>query len=104
MTPKEAYIKCYNENRRIPELENIIATDSYYSYRYASDVIKGRWESCEKNIATHSEYSYYYAHYVIKGPFNLCHPIIFSSIYKNDYIIFLKSINYDLNKISEWLI
>ena len=39
MTPQEAYHKCVQENSRIPELEGIIATDSYYSYCYARDMI-----------------------------------------------------------------
>ena len=78
MTPKDAYEKCRKKDKRILELEKIISTDSYYSYRYA--------------------------YIIIGGPFEKCHSIIFNSDYKNDYIIFLKSINYDLNKISEWLI
>lgn len=106
MTPQEAYLKCKNKKKRIPELESIIAIDSYYSYCYARDVIKGRWEECEKTIANDSEWSYVYAYEVIKGPFYLCHPIIFNSEYKDGYINFLKSINYDFNEISEceWLI
>jgi hypothetical protein len=130
MTPQEAYYRCKNENCRIPELESIISINSYYSYLYARDVIKGRfiegekliardlyysycyavqiikgrWEECEKTIATHPEHSYWYAHNVIKGPFHLCHSIIFNSSFKDGYIDFLKSINYDLNEISEWLI
>ena len=78
MTPKEAYLKCKNEKKRIPELESIVATDLYYSYCYARDLIK--------------------------GPFELCHSIIFNSEYKDRYVNFLKSINYDLNQIGEWLI
>jgi hypothetical protein len=130
MTPQEAYYKCKNKNCRVPKLESIISTNFYYSYLYARDlikgrfiegekliatdlyysycyavqIIKGRWEECEKTIATHPEHSYWYAHNVIKGPFHLCHPIIFNSEYKDDYLKFLKSINYDLNEISEWLL
>ena len=82
MTPKEVYYKCHYEVKRIPELENIIAIDPFYSY--------------------------WYAFYVIKGPFLLCHPIIFNSEYKDGYINFLKSINYDFKEIyeqyGEWLI
>jgi len=130
MTPEEAYLKCYNENRTILELESIIvldsewsylyacniikdrwkkgeksiATDSYWSYYYACNVIKGRFEEGEKIIATELYWSYYYACNVVKGPFNLCHPVIFNSIWKNKYIRFLKSINCDLTEIGEWLI
>jgi hypothetical protein len=156
MTPKEACLKCSNENRRILELESIIAADPKYSYKYARDVIKGRfkkgersiatdkifsyryardiikrrWKQGEKSIiidieyayhyandvikgkfiegessiATHPEHSYSYVHNVIKGPFPLAHPIIFNSKWKYNYINFLKSINYDLSEIEEWLI
>ena len=99
MSPAEAYNKCSNENRRIPELESIIATSATYSYWYSRNVIKGRFEEGEKSVATNSEYSYWYARNVIKGPFHLCHPIIFNFERKKDYIDFLKS--YDL---IEWLI
>jgi hypothetical protein len=156
ISPKEAYFKCKKENRRISELENVIATDPDYSYRYARSVIKGRWEGGEKSIATRPECSYWYASHIIKGRFKegeksiatdsecsylyayniikgrwedgeksiatdsewsylyardlikghfeLCHHIIFNSKYKDEYVNFLKSINYDLNKISEWMI
>jgi hypothetical protein len=130
MTPQEAYLKCENENRRISELESVIVNDPYYSYRYARDVIKGRWEEgekviisdlnssyfyacdvvkgkweeAEKIIATDLESSYWYARHVLKSTFELCHPIIFNSEYRDRYVNFLKSINYDLNKIGEWLI
>jgi hypothetical protein len=101
MTPQEAYFKCKNQKKRIPELEDVIATDPLYSYMYAENVIKGRFEECEKTIATDSTYSYLYARSVIKKPFHLGHAKILNSKHKNHYIEFLKSINYD---ISEWLL
>jgi hypothetical protein len=130
MIPEEAYYKCEKENRRIPELEDLIATDPEYSYhysfyiikgrfkqgeetiskypewsyRYSFNIIKGPWELGEKNISKDPLYSYVYIYEVIKRPFEKCHPIIFNSEYKDEYLNFLKSINYDLNKISEWLI
>ena len=104
MSPKEAFYECYNEKKRIPELEGIIVIDPEYSYRYACYIIKGRWEESERSIATDSQYSYLYAFYVLNGPFHLCHHIIFNSRWSDEYLNFLKSINYDLNEISEWLI
>lgn len=104
MNPREAWFKCKNEKKRIPELEDVIATDPQYSYWYACDIIKGRFEKGEKIISTNSWYSYYYSIDVIKGPFELCYPVIFSSPFKDEFIDFLKSINHDLNEISEWLI
>ena len=130
MTPKEAYRKCIKEKKRTPELENIIANDPEWSYCYAYYVIKGPWERGEESISKDPKWSYYYAKDIIKGPweqgedtiskdvessyfytlnvikgsFEKCHPIIFNSKYKNHYIDFLRLINYDINKISEWLI
>ena len=130
MSPQKAYQKCKKENRRISELEKNIATDPEYSYYYALQIIEGpfesgedtiskdsewsykyafyildkQWELSEEAISKDPEYSYWYARNVIKGPFEKSHHIIFNSHHKNDYIDFLKSINYDLNKISEWLI
>ena len=104
MTPEEAYYKCRKKNKRIPELEEIIATNSYCSYFYARNIIKGPWKRGEEAINKHPEYSFWYALYVIKQPFEKCHSHIFNSQYKDKYIKFLKSINYDMGKISEWLI
>ena len=130
MSPKEAYKRCCFEKRRIPELESIIANDpnySYcyarhiikgrfiegerritidpiYSYCYARDIIKGRFIEGEKSIINDIEYTYRYARDVIKDAFPLCHHIIFNSEWRDEYIEFLKSINYDLNEIGEWLI
>ena len=104
MSPEEAWLKCKNKKKRIPELEDVIATDSKYSYYYASDIIKGRWEKGEQSIATNCHYSYWYAINIINCPFHLGHHFIFNSRWKEDYIIFLKSINYDLNEIIEWLL
>lgn len=79
MTPQEAYEKCVKEKRRIPELEDLIATNPEYSFRYAR--------------------------FIIQEPFEKGHPIIFNSEYnKKKYIKFLKLINYDIDKISEWLL
>jgi hypothetical protein len=156
MTPKEAYHKILNEDKRISELEEIIANDALYSYcyclnvirgswglaedtisknpklsyMYARDIIQGPWFKGEKSIIKDSEFSYLYARNVIKGqwlkgedsisknfefsywyativinePFKKCHPYIFNSVYSERYINFLKSTNYDINKIGEWLI
>ena len=104
MTSYQAFDKCWNEGKRIVELEDIISTDSYNSYRYALYIIKGPWEPGEKSILKTCLWSFNYACYVIKGPFEKSHSFIFNSKFRDNYIDFLKSINYDLNKISEWLI
>ena len=104
MTPEEAYEICYEENKRIPELEKIIASSSYYSYKYSRDMLKNRFEEGEKEISTAGNWSFGYAKNIIKVPFHLGHPAIFNSEWKNEYLDFLIEINYDLNEIIEWLI
>ena len=101
MTPWKAFSKCLEQNKRILELEDIISTDSQFSYCYARDIIKKPWKKGENTISKDYHYSYWYARDVIRGPWEKCHPIIFNSEYKNHYIDFLKSIKYDY---SEWLI
>jgi hypothetical protein len=104
MSPQEAYLICLGRKRRSPDLEGIISIDPYYSFLYARDIIKGPFLEGEKVISTDIHHSYHYAVNVIKTAFSLCHPDIFNSPYKEPYISFLKSIGYDLNEISEWLI
>ena len=99
-----AYQKAKQLNQRDLELETIISMHAQTSYVYAKDIIKDRFILGEKTISKDIHYSLLYAQHVIKGPFHLCHPIIFNSSYKKDYILFLKSINYNLSEISEWLI
>jgi len=67
MTPFEAYDKAYEAGKRLPELEGIIMTSSYYSKSYAEDIIKGRWIEAEDVIMTNAAHSYYYARETIKG-------------------------------------
>ena len=130
MTSHEAYRKCFDEKRRILELEKFIIKDSVLSINYVSKIIKGPWEEGEEVISKHAQssyfyasqilkkpwkkgeksisnvafYSYWYAHDILNGPFSLGHPTIFNSNFKDDYVKFLKSINYDLSEIGEWLI
>ena len=52
---------------RWEEAETIIAQNAYYAYCYARNVIKGRWEEAESAIATNADYAYLYAKYVVKG-------------------------------------
>jgi len=67
MTPKEAYRKARIAEKRLPELEHIIMTESFSSFRYAQNVIKGRWVEAEDFIMTKSNSLLLYAQYVIKG-------------------------------------
>ena len=49
-TPKEAYNYAKSMSRPVPELESIIAQDPKWSFRYAEDIIKGRFKKGEDAI------------------------------------------------------
>jgi len=76
MTPQEAYCKAKNLGLRIPKLEPTIIQDAEYSYLYARDIIKGRWELAEPIISKDAFYSYRYATDVIKDRFIIAEPTI----------------------------
>jgi len=76
MKPQQAYYKAYDLGKRIPELELIICKNTHYSYSYARDVIKGRWELVEPNISKNACWSYWYAKHIIKGRWELAEPAI----------------------------
>ncbi len=50
------------------QLKNI-ASDPYYAYWYAKDIIKGGFPEGEKAIASNPKYVYCYARDIIKGQF-----------------------------------
>ena len=127
MTPDQAYYICYYRKRRILELEPIIITDPEYSYfyainiikgpfkkgediiskdstrsyQYARDIKKGRFPKGEKSIIKDPKLAYWYCKLIINFPLEEAHPVILKSMWKEDYIDYLKEINYDLNKIKE---
>jgi hypothetical protein len=104
LTPKDAYKKCKNENRKILELEYIIAKEASYAYLYAFRVIRNRFYIGEKKISEDAEISYFYARDVVKNVFPISHGTIFYSDWKEKYLLFLNSINFDFENIKEWLI
>ena len=57
MTPEEAYRYAESQGCRQPKLEAIIAMDSEYSSKYASHVLRGRFELGEASIAACPLYS-----------------------------------------------
>ena len=67
MTPELAYFKALEAGKRLPELESIILTSSWFSYQYAADIIKGRWIEAEDIIMISVNYSGCYALFVIDG-------------------------------------
>jgi hypothetical protein len=64
MTPQEAYHKCKGEINK--DLEPFIIKNPYYALSYAK-VMRSRWIEAEDIISTNSQYSYLYAYYIIKG-------------------------------------
>jgi hypothetical protein len=129
MIPREALAKIIKSNKRSSRLEKIIAQDPessffyashlnerfiegeeaiiisvYHTHHYIEEIVRAPFPKGEKIISTEPFYSYRYAKNILKNVFHLAHPRIFNSSFKNDYINFLKSINYDLNEIGEWLI
>jgi mRNA-degrading endonuclease YafQ of YafQ-DinJ toxin-antitoxin module len=51
------------------EWEDIIAQDEIYSFHYARNILKGRFEKGEEIISKSAEYSFYYARDVLKNRF-----------------------------------
>ena len=86
MTPEEAYEICYEENKRIPELEKIIASSSYYSYKYSRDMLKNRFEEGEKEISTAGNWSFGYAKNIIKPIIAKILPVAFTDKSKLNFV------------------
>jgi len=53
------------QERRSPDLEQVLVKDPVWAFMYARDVIKGRWPEAEPVIATSPEDTYYYGLYLI---------------------------------------
>ena len=72
-SPEQAYRYALNVLQgRFPEGEPVIAQDSRWAYYYARDVIdviNDRWPEGEAVIAKDAEYAYMYARWVIEGRF-----------------------------------
>jgi len=69
MTPEEAYYKCrvISNYRRNKYLEQHIINDPEYAYRYAREVIKGRWIEAEEIIKNNTKNAYLYAIFIIEN-------------------------------------
>jgi hypothetical protein len=63
-----------------------------------------RNSSAEKKISEDAEISYFYARDVVKNVFPISHGTIFYCDWKEKYLLFLNSINFDFENIKEWLI
>ena len=67
MTPRGAYGKAFQFGKRLPEFEELISTDPFASFLYATNVIKDRWIEAEDVIMKSAYCSSRYAKTVIKG-------------------------------------
>ena len=66
--PKRAYKYAKNViGGRWPEAEAAIAKDAKWAYLYAKDIIRGRWPEVEAVIAKDPEWAYLYAKDIIRG-------------------------------------
>ena len=52
MNAKEIYDQAFKENKRLPAFESIILQDVLWTYYYALEVVKAKWEEGEVIIAT----------------------------------------------------
>lgn len=77
--------------------ERKIATNAYYSFTYAEEIIKdqiqedpNRWVEGEKSIATDSELSMKYIKFVTNRLFPLAEKVFLSNYEINEYMDFIK--------------
>ena len=63
----------------------LAATDAKMAYKYAINIIGGRFELGEKAIAKDAQYSYMYAIKILKKPFPLGEPAIAKDAYYSYY-------------------
>ncbi len=50
---------------RWPEVENLIASDPYWAVYYAKDVIQGQWPKAEKAMGINSYYAHQYKEFLL---------------------------------------
>ena len=84
-----------HKNLPVPDkMINAIASDAFASHIYARDIIEKPFPEGEKAIAKDGYWSYYYAREVMHGRFPEGEEAIFRSMYKDDYLDYLREINY----------
>jgi hypothetical protein len=81
------------------EWEDIIASDSTYSYWYSNNVLKRPFPKGEDAIAKDPYTAYNYARYILKDRFIKGEEAITNSFWVKEYVEFLKKIN----KLEEFL-
>ena len=80
--------------RRFELGEEVIATDANFSFKYARYVIEGRFEKGEAVISQSANYSFKYAEEIIKGRFKLGEASILKFPFSDYTCIICASINF----------
>jgi hypothetical protein len=91
MTPIQAYVKCNGEINK--DLEPFIIKDPEWAFHYSHNIIKDRWGEAEQYIINDSYLTYCYAINVIKGklPENMHNAmLIHADIWTKEYFNFIK--------------
>ena len=93
----------HRESRRVAIVNK---TDALYMYRIFSNLTENhsRDPNLEAILAKDYHYSVKYAKTYLKDAFPQAHPVIFDSPLREEYIEFLKKINYNMDNVSEWLV
>jgi len=68
-SPDTSYQYARYTDKPFPEGERVLASNEYWAYAYAKDIIKGKWEEGEAVIAKDPHVALEYAKYIIKGRF-----------------------------------
>ena len=73
--PEWAFHASVLDGQAWPEAESIIATDAWWAFEYAQDVVGCGNETIERGIMNDAYYTYLYARFVVKGRFERrgCH-------------------------------
>ena len=86
----EVFFRKYrDEPEELRKREKAISVDSYYTFYYAQDIVKGAFPAGEAAIAKNAYYAFSYAINVLKGPF----PLGEAAIAKDSWYAFSYAIN-----------
>ena len=81
-SPAYIWDKYKDEPDELKKYEHVIATSSKFSFKYASEVLKGPFKLGEPaiaKIAKNAKHAYYYSIFILNGPFKLGEPAIATS-------------------------
>ena len=75
MSAEEAY-ELASDGKRTPVTDFAVLKYPGWAFRYARDVIQGRWPEAEPVISQDPQWAYFYARYAIKGRWPEAEPVI----------------------------